>query len=347
MGTMNKRETGIAVLIDGENVGASFAGKILGALRSLGRIDIGNVYFDLQRGQSVEWIRDLPSLPLEPVVTAVEETGKSGSDISLILDAVEILHTRDIGIFCICSSDGDFTGLARYLKAHGKAVIAAGDGMRTPSSLRVSCDRFIDIGKPESAIISELKSPDPAAPDGRAEDQPCVNDGADARHAADPGQDGAADPEKSAEGTPAPEAHGGGCDACGAGNSGIAEPAHPEEAGDGSGSVQLELSFGGPDEAARNSVPAEPAGLPPETAVGEEQPETLPDRAAAAVREIMDGSEGKGINPTALQQRLRRMIPDFSVRKLGYRRFTDFLAALEAADASPETGDGGQVNPDP
>ena len=63
--------------------------------------------------------------------------------------------------------------------------------------------------------------------------------------------------------------------------------------------------------------------------------------------EIMDGSEGKGINPTALQQRLRRMIPDFSVRKLGYRRFTDFLAALEAADASPETGDGGQVNPDP
>ena len=61
----------------------------------------------------------------------------------------------------------------------------------------------------------------------------------------------------------------------------------------------------------------------------------------------MDGSEGNGINPTALQQRLRRMIPDFSVRKLGYRRFTDFLAALEAADASPETGDGGQVNPDP
>ena len=187
---MNKRETGIAVLIDGENVGASFAGKILGALRSLGRIDIGNVYFDLQRGQSVEWIRDLPSLPLEPVVTAVEETGKSGSDISLILDAVEILHTRDIGIFCICSSDGDFTGLARYLKAHGKSVIAAGDGMRTPSSLRVSCDRFIDIGKPESAMISELKSPDPAAPDGRAGDQPCANDGADARLRLTPGRTG-------------------------------------------------------------------------------------------------------------------------------------------------------------
>ena len=82
MRTMDeKRETGIAVLIDGENVGASFAGKVLGILRSLGRIDIGNVYFDLQRGQSVEWIRDLPSLPLEPVVTAVEETGRSGSDI--------------------------------------------------------------------------------------------------------------------------------------------------------------------------------------------------------------------------------------------------------------------------
>lgn len=113
---VEKREPGIAVLIDGENVGASFAGRILGTLQKLGRIDIGNVYFDLKRGQSAGWIRYLPSLPLEPVVTAVEETGRSGSDISLILDAVEILHTRDIGIFCICSSDGDFTGLARYLR---------------------------------------------------------------------------------------------------------------------------------------------------------------------------------------------------------------------------------------
>ncbi len=230
MRTMDeKRETGIAVLIDGENVGASFAGKVLGILRSLGRIDIGNVYFDLQRGQSVEWIRDLPSLPLEPVVTAVEETGRSGSDISLVLDAVEILHTRDIGIFCICSSDGDFTGLARYLKAHGKEVIVAGNMSKTPSSLRVSCDRFIDISKPESAMAADLKSCVPAARQAE-EDQAVGKKAALSGKASGPGQAEAAGSAERAVEIPEPEAPESAADEAGAEMTVVPEPEAPESA---------------------------------------------------------------------------------------------------------------------
>lgn len=142
---MSERETGIALLIDGENIGASSAERIIRALRSFGRIRIGNVYLDLLRPQSSEWCRRLPLFPLEPVMTAVSETGRNSSDISLLIDAVKILHTSDIGIFCICSSDGDFTGLARYLRSRGKSVIIVGDACKAPVSLRVSCDRFIHI----------------------------------------------------------------------------------------------------------------------------------------------------------------------------------------------------------
>ena len=402
MRTMDeKRETGIAVLIDGENVGASFAGKVLGILRSLGRIDIGNVYFDLQRGQSVEWIRDLPSLPLEPVVTAVEETGRSGSDISLVLDAVEILHTRDIGIFCICSSDGDFTGLARYLKAHGKEVIVAGNMSKTPSSLRVSCDRFIDISKPESAMAADLKSCVPAARQAE-EDQAVGKKAALSGKASGPGQAEAAGSAERAVEIPEPEAPESAADEAGAEMTVVPEPEAPESAvadggsqmtaipeaesepdsadetgagmiavpepetepgcADDAGSGQLELSFGGSCEAPAEPEPQEEGVLPPETAETQEsvsgpvagdneaplpenaetdeQQEALRYRAAAAVRDILDESEGKSMDPSALQQRLRRRLPDFSVRKLGFRRFADFLVSLEGDDAMPQAAEG-------
>ena len=402
MRTMDeKRETGIAVLIDGENVGASFAGKVLGILRSLGRIDIGNVYFDLQRGQSVEWIRDLPSLPLEPVVTAVEETGRSGSDISLVLDAVEILHTRDIGIFCICSSDGDFTGLARYLKAHGKEVIVAGNMSKTPSSLRVSCDRFIDISKPESAMAADLKSCVPAARQAE-EDQAVGKKAALSGKASRPGQAEAAGSAERAVEIPEPEAPESAADEAGAEMTVVPEPEAPESAvadggsqmtaipeaesepdsadetgagmiavpepetepgcADDAGSGQLELSFGGSYEAPAEPEPQEEGVLPPETAETQEsvsgpvagdneaplpenaetdeQQEALRYRAAAAVRDILDESEGKSMDPSALQQRLRRRLPDFSVRKLGFRRFADFLVSLEGDDAMPQAAEG-------
>ena len=402
MRTMDeKRETGIAVLIDGENVGASFAGKVLGILRSLGRIDIGNVYFDLQRGQSVEWIRDLPSLPLEPVVTAVEETGRSGSDISLVLDAVEILHTRDIGIFCICSSDGDFTGLARYLKAHGKEVIVAGNMSKTPSSLRVSCDRFIDISKPESAMAADLKSCVPAARQAE-EDQAVGKKAALSGKASGPGQAEAAGSAERAVEIPEPEAPESAADEAGAEMTVVPEPEAPESAvadggsqmtaipeaesepdsadetgagmiavpepetepgcADDAGSGQLELSFGGSYEAPAEPEPQVEGVLPPETAETQEsvsgpvagdneaplpenaetdeQQEALRYRAAAAVRDILDESEGKSMDPSALQQRLRRRLPDFSVRKLGFRRFADFLVSLEGDDAMPQAAEG-------
>lgn len=64
---MSERDgASIALLIDGENIGAAYAGRIILALRNFGRIRVGNVYLDLLRPQSSEWCRRLRSFPWSP-----------------------------------------------------------------------------------------------------------------------------------------------------------------------------------------------------------------------------------------------------------------------------------------
>ena len=42
--------------------------------------------------------------------------GKGSTDTALIIDAMDLLHSRKVDGFCIVSSDSDYTGLAhRYL----------------------------------------------------------------------------------------------------------------------------------------------------------------------------------------------------------------------------------------
>ena len=291
---MSERETGIALLIDGENIGASSAERIIRALRSFGRIRIGNVYLDLLRPQSSEWCRRLPLLPLEPLMTAVSETGRNSSDISLLIDAVKILHTSDIGIFCICSSDGDFTGLARYLRSRGKSVIIVGDACKAPVSLRVSCDRFIHI--------RELG-------DFAENGQEFLNSG---HPACDSPEE---DPAESGD-RALPEGE-------------ISSPAAGE----------LPPAAAVSAEAHSDRIPGsgENAGT---GASDSGALRLMADYAAGIVLELLRKSGTEGMETSRLQQMLRKRLPGFSVRKLGFRRFADFLGTVGGVRVA-SLGDGG------
>ena len=289
---MSERDgTGIALLIDGENIGAAYAGRIILALRNFGRVRIGNVYLDLLRPQSSEWCRRLPLLPLEPVMTAVSETGRNSSDISLLIDAVKIAHTSDIGIFCICSSDGDFTGLARYLRRCGKCAIIVGDACKAPVSLRVSCDRFIhirELGSIREDMAEQAAGECGAPPAFRGEE----------RHA-EASEDSVADDRDS---------QGEGDEPRGLPPSAAAVPqgTDPEPAGSGA-----------------------PRKVPAGNAPDEEKALCLmADYAGGIVLDILRKAGSGGIGTAPLQQRLRHRLPGFSVKRLGFRRFADFLVTL-------------------
>jgi hypothetical protein len=64
------------------------------------------------------------SLLAEQQFSAVK--GKNSGDISLIINAMIVLFERDIDVFCLASSDSDFTRLVQVLREREKTVIGLG-----------------------------------------------------------------------------------------------------------------------------------------------------------------------------------------------------------------------------
>ena len=69
-------------------------------------------------------------------------SGKNSTDSSLIIDAMDLLHSGRFNGFCLVSSDSDFTRLATRLRESGLAVYGFGEA-KTPEAFVSACDRFI------------------------------------------------------------------------------------------------------------------------------------------------------------------------------------------------------------
>jgi uncharacterized LabA/DUF88 family protein len=69
-------------------------------------------------------------------------TGKNASDIALVIDAMDLLHSGRFDGFCLVSSDSDFTRLAARIREQGTDVYGFGQ-QKTPESFRQACRRFI------------------------------------------------------------------------------------------------------------------------------------------------------------------------------------------------------------
>src|SRR5690606_1892286 len=69
-------------------------------------------------------------------------TGKNASDITLVIDAMDLLHSGRFDGFCLVSSDSDFTRLASRIREQGVDVFGFGE-QKTPESFRQACRRFI------------------------------------------------------------------------------------------------------------------------------------------------------------------------------------------------------------
>ncbi len=60
----------------------------------------------------------------------------------MIIDAMDLLYTRNFDGFCIVSSDSDFTRLAARIRESGVTVYGFGQ-KKTPKAMVGACDRFI------------------------------------------------------------------------------------------------------------------------------------------------------------------------------------------------------------
>ncbi len=153
----------VAIFIDAENLPARIAGRIIEIASRYGRIVGRNAYGDFTREAMRPWVEAAPAhaLSLQTVCTALP--GKNSSDILLAIDVVEFLYRSEADIFCIASSDSDFTHLASRLRMRGKQAIGIGSP-KACKTLRDAFDEFFELEikvatQAHSSKVVSLKQP--------------------------------------------------------------------------------------------------------------------------------------------------------------------------------------------
>lgn len=133
-----------AVLIDADNIPADHAEVILKEVTAFGEPALRRVYGDWSSGQLKKWSEKIRALGLVAHQETANTKGKNASDIGLVIDAMDILHTGRFDGFVLVSSDSDFTRLASRIREEGLDVIGIGEG-KAPEALRNVCNRFVLI----------------------------------------------------------------------------------------------------------------------------------------------------------------------------------------------------------
>ncbi len=133
-----------AVLIDADNIPARFAKPILKEITSFGEPALRRVYGDWSSERLRGWSDNVRALGLVAHQETANTKGKNASDIGLVIDAMDILHTGRFDGFVLVSSDSDFTALANRIREQGLDVIGIGEA-KAPESLRNVCNRFVLI----------------------------------------------------------------------------------------------------------------------------------------------------------------------------------------------------------
>lgn len=138
---MDTIKSNIAVLIDGDNAQPKLIQQILEEVSKYGKATIRRIYGDWTTQQMNSWKDVVNQHSFSPVQKFSYTTGKNSTDSSLIIDAMDILHSNKIDGFCIVSSDSDYTGLAKRIREEGLFVMGIGE-KKTPNAFVQSCEIF-------------------------------------------------------------------------------------------------------------------------------------------------------------------------------------------------------------
>ena len=136
------RSPRLAVLIDADNASAKIADGLFEEIAKFGEASVRRIYGDFSRPHSKAWADILSKHAIIPQQQFAYTTGKNASDITLVIDAMDLLHSGRFDGFCLVSSDSDFTRLASRIREQGVDVFGFGE-QKTPESFRQACRRFV------------------------------------------------------------------------------------------------------------------------------------------------------------------------------------------------------------
>ncbi|MEX5730030.1 hypothetical protein Ga0609869_003383 [Rhodovulum iodosum] len=155
----DKKPPLLAVLIDADNIPARYAEPILKEITSFGEPALRRVYGDWSSTRLNPWAGKVMELGLVAHQETANTKGKNASDIGLVIDAMDILHSGRFDGFVLVSSDSDFTRLASRIREQGLDVIGIGEA-KAPVSLRNVCNRFVLIEN----LVEETSTPQKGDP---------------------------------------------------------------------------------------------------------------------------------------------------------------------------------------
>jgi hypothetical protein len=145
----------LAVLIDADNVPASYAEAIFEEIAALGEASVRRIYGDWSATRLGAWARKVAALGLVADQQFSNTKGKNASDIGLVIAAMDFLHSGLFDGFVLVSSDSDFTRLAARIREQGLDVYGIGE-KKTPEAFRMACKRFIYV---ENLRADEASAP--------------------------------------------------------------------------------------------------------------------------------------------------------------------------------------------
>jgi uncharacterized LabA/DUF88 family protein len=151
----------LAVLIDADNASARIASGLFEEIAKIGEASVRRIYGDFSGTRLRAWAEILSMHAIMPHQNFAYTSGKNASDIALVIDAMDLLHSGRFDGFCLVSSDSDFTRLAARIREQGVDVYGFGE-QKTPESFRQACRRFVYTENllPEAPKPDQTEQPD-------------------------------------------------------------------------------------------------------------------------------------------------------------------------------------------
>ncbi len=132
----------LAVLIDADNTSPKWTKAIFEEIAGIGEASVRRCYGDFSSQQMSGWNKVQAEFGLVPHHQPANTVGKNASDIALVIDAMDLMHSGRFDGFVLVSSDSDFTRLASRVREQGLEVFGIG-AKKTPEAFRQACKRFI------------------------------------------------------------------------------------------------------------------------------------------------------------------------------------------------------------
>jgi len=132
----------IALLIDCDNVSYKSIEGVLEELAKYGMVNVRHAHGDWNSPSLSGWVDKLHPHAIRPMQQFAYTKGKNATDSAMIIDAMDLLYSKNIDAFALMTSDSDFTPLVLRILESGMPVYGFGE-KKTPQPFVDACSPFI------------------------------------------------------------------------------------------------------------------------------------------------------------------------------------------------------------